>query len=128
MTEVGEPSAIDVGPRGLHARGTGHRRRLVEVVPGVVDASAVALPNSHVIPDEESNCDASVPVFDWLDSDKEDELDALSRNVEGATQVDRDEPRVCWPFRTIVAHGSRRRHSDLVRPANHRRPVWADVW
>ena len=91
------PSAIDISPRGLHAGGSGHRRRLVvEVAPGVVDASAVALPSSHVIPDEESDCDASVPVFDPLDSDEEDELDALSRNATGATQVDRDdEPMVC---------------------------------
>ena len=52
VAEVGEPSAIDVGPRGLHAGGTGHRRGLVvEVAPGVVDASADALPSSHVIPD-----------------------------------------------------------------------------
>ena len=53
VAEVGEPSAIDVGPRGIHV-GPGHRGRLVvEVAPGVVDASAVALPD-HVISDEES--------------------------------------------------------------------------
>ena len=93
VAEVGEPGAIDVGPRGMHA-GPGHRRRLVvEVAPGVVDASAVALPD-HVISDGESDCDASVPVFDPLDSDEEDELDALLRT--GATQVDcDDEPMVC---------------------------------
>ena len=72
------PSAIDVSPRGLHAGGAGYRRGLVvEVAPGVVDASAVTL-------------------FDPLDSDEEDELDALLRNATGATQVDRDdEPMVC---------------------------------
>ena len=49
--EEGEPTAIAVGPRGLHA-GPGCRRGLVvEVALGVVDASAVALPSSHVIPD-----------------------------------------------------------------------------
>ena len=49
-----------------------HRRRLVvEVALGVVDASAVALLD-HVISDVESNCDASVPVFNPLDSDEEE--------------------------------------------------------
>ena len=88
------PSAIDVSPRGLHAGGAGHRGGLVvEVAPGVVDASVVALPSSHVIPDV---AESDLPVFDPLDSDEEDELDALSRNATGATQVDRDdEPMVC---------------------------------
>ena len=68
VAEVGEPSAIDVGPRGVHV-GPGHRRRLVvEVALGVVDASAVALPD-HVISDEES-------VYD-----EEDEFDALRRRT-----------------------------------------------
>ena len=81
-------------PRGLHAGGAGHRRGLVvEVALGVVDASAVALPSSHVIPDV---AESDVFVFDPLDSDEEDELDAFSRNATGATQVDReDEPLVC---------------------------------
>ena len=108
----------------LQAMGSreGHRRGLVvEVAPIVVDAIAVALPSSpHVITDVlESNlpvCDAgllaqsarvqSMPVFDPLESDEEDELDALSRNVtgvpavghadlQGPTQVDSDdEPMV----------------------------------
>ena len=58
-----------------------HRRRLVvEVAPGVVDASAVALPS--VIPDEESDCDASVPVFGPSDSEEEDEWDALVKECD----------------------------------------------
>ena len=85
VAEVGEPTAIDVGPRGLHAGGAGHRIGLVvEVAPGVVDASAVALPSSHVIPDV---AESDVPVFDPLDSDEEDELDALSRNATFAPVV-----------------------------------------
>ena len=72
----------------------------MELAPNVVDASAVALPNSpHVITDVEFDCDASVPVFDPLESDEEEELDAPSRNVtsvpavgradvQGPTQVD----------------------------------------
>ena len=89
------PSAIDISPRGLHAGGSGHRRRLVvEVAPGVVDTSAVALPS--LVPDEESDCDASVPVFHLSDSEEEDEREPLSKNATGATQVDRDdEPVVC---------------------------------
>ena len=73
--------------------GAGCRRGLVvEVAPGVVDASAVALPSSHVIPDV---AESDVPELDPLDSDEEDELDAFSRNATGATQVDRDlEPTV----------------------------------
>ena len=41
-----------------------------------VDASAVALPS--LIPDEESDCDASVPVFNLSDSEEEDEREPLS--------------------------------------------------
>ena len=71
--EVGEPSTIDVGPRGLHAGGARLRRGLVvEVAHEVVDASAVTLPSSHVIPDV---AESDVPVFDPLDSDEEDERD-----------------------------------------------------
>ena len=83
----------------------------MEVAPNVVDASAVALPSSpHVITDVEFDCDASVPVFDPLESDEEDELDALSRKVtgvpavgraalQGSTQVDNhDEPMVSGRF------------------------------
>ena len=76
------PSAIYFGPRGLHAGGAGHRRCLVaEGALSVVDASAVAVPNSHVIPDV---VESDVFVFDPLDSDEEDGLDALSRNATGA--------------------------------------------
>ena len=57
------------------------------------DASAVALPSSpHVITDVEFFCDASVPVFDPLESDEEDELDAFSRNVTGVAS--------CWSCRS----------------------------
>ena len=94
--EEGEPTTIAVGPRGLP--GPGCRRGLVvEVAPGVVDASAVALPSSHVIPDV---AESDAPVFHW-DPDEDDELDALSRNATDAlgghadlqrpTQVDRDD-------------------------------------
>ena len=85
-----------VGFRGLP--GPGCRRGLVvEVAPGVVDASAVALPSSHVIPNV---AESDAPVFHW-DPDEDDDVDALSRNATDAlgghaylqrpTQVDRDD-------------------------------------
>ena len=97
LSKKKEPTAIAVGPRGLHA-GPGCRRGLVvEVAPGVVDASAVALPSSHVIPDV---AESDALVFHW-DPDEDDELDALSRDATDAlgvghadlqrpTQADRD--------------------------------------
>ena len=94
----------------------GHRKGLVvEVAPNVVDASAVVLSSSpHVITDVELDCDASVPVFDPLESNDEDELDAISRNVtgvpgvgvsylQGSTQVDdnlHEEPMGTQHWRT----------------------------
>ena len=67
----------------------------MEVALGVVDASAVVPPSSHVIPDV---AESDVLVFDPLDSDEEEELDASSRNATGAIQVDRDDVPMCWPF------------------------------
>ena len=68
------------------------RGLVVEVALGVVDASAVALPSSHLIPDV---AESDVLVFDPLDSHEENELDALSQNdaggqasSQGHTQVD----------------------------------------
>ena len=85
--EEGEPTAIAVGPRGLHA-GPGCRRGLVvEVAPGVVDASAVALPSSHVIPDV---AESDAPVFHW---DSRNATDAFGghADLQRPTQVDRDD-------------------------------------
>ena len=76
------PSAIDIGPPGLHAGGAGHRRGLVvEVAPGVVDGSAVALPSSHVIPDV---AESDVLVFDPVDSDEEDEPGCTLKECGGS--------------------------------------------
>ena len=49
----------------------------MEVASGVVDASAVALPSSHVIPDV---AESDAPVFHW-DPDEDDEFDAFARSV-----------------------------------------------
>ena len=60
-----------------------YRRGLVvEVAPGVVDATAIVLPSPHT--DVVESC---VPVFDPLDSDEEGELEALSRFVTGVPAV-----------------------------------------
>ena len=101
-SSVGRFSASDT-PQCQVAMGStaGHRRGLVvEVAPGVVDGSAVVLPSPpHVITDVVAS---DVPVFDPMDSDEEDEFDAVSRNAtvghadpQGPIQVDSDdEPMV----------------------------------
>ena len=48
----------------------------MEIAPGVVDASAVALSSPHVIPDV---VESDAPVFHW-DPDEDDEFDALARS------------------------------------------------
>ena len=48
----------------------------MEVAPGVVEASAVALPSPHLIPDV---VESDAPVFHW-DPDEDDEFDALARS------------------------------------------------
>ena len=63
-----------------------HRRGLVvEVAPGVVDATAVALPPPDVV--ESLELDIRVPAFDLVDSD--DELDdEFPRDVPGGVPVE----------------------------------------